>query len=168
MKIEYKPITIEDIKFRIKWLNDPEVNFGLGTIVRKGTDEEFHQNWFKGYFEDEKEGKRKIFMIFADGKAIGQVGLLDINKYDENADLYIVIGEKDYWGKGIGEMAINFIHDYAKRELGLHKIVLNVHARNERAVNLYKKVGYNEIGVSHDNIKRDGKFEDEVLMEIIL
>jgi len=168
MQLTYEPISIKDIKYRIKWLNDPEVAFGLGTIVRKGTDEEFHKRWFKSYFDDEKNGKRKIFMIHADAKAIGQVGLLDINKEDENAVLYIVIGEKDYWGKGIGKAAIRFIHNHAKQKLNLHKINLYVHARNERALGLYKKMGYKIIGISHDNIKRDEKYEDEVLLEIIL
>ena len=168
MKLDYKPITIQDLQYRIKWLGDPEVNCGLGTIVRNGLSEEFHKKWFKSYLEDEKSGKRKIFMIFADSKAIGQVGLLDINKADENAVLYIVIGEKEYWGKGIGKAAIAWIHDYAKNKLKLHKINLYAHAQNERALGLYKKMGYEVIGISHDNIKPDGKFEDEVLFEIIL
>src|SRR5680860_499627 len=100
---KYIPITREHIEYRIKWLADPEINRFLGTVVRNGLDRSFHERWFDGYEKEEAEGKRKIFMIEVDGKFVGQVGLLDINKDDKNAVLYIVIGEKDYWGKGIAK-----------------------------------------------------------------
>lgn len=164
---QYIPIQRGHIDYRIKWLNDPEINRYLGTAVRSGTDKAFHVKWFDGYEEEEKEGKRKIFMIEINGEFVGQVGLLDINQSDKNAVLYIVIGEKRYWGKGIATEAIKYIHNYAFRDLGLHKINLYVHTANTRAIALYEKTGYKHIGIFHDNVYRDGKYEDETLMEII-
>lgn len=168
MKIEFRPITIDDLPFRQKWLNDSKINYYLGNRVRQSTDEIFHQNWFKAYFEDEKIGKRKIFTILADQEPIGQVGLTDIDNDDENAGLYIIIGEKEYWSKGVAEEAIDFIQSYAKKDLGLHKINLYVHALNKRAIGLYKKMGYSTVGISYDNVKRGDDYEDEVIMENIL
>lgn len=164
---KYFPILRGHIDYRIKWLNDPEVSHYLGTAVRSSTDRAFHEKWFDGYETEEKEGKRKIFMIEVAGKLVGQVGLLDIDKLDKNAVLYIVIGEKDYWGRGIAKGAIKFIHNFAFNKLGLHKINLYVHTLNTRAIGLYEKMGYKHVGIYHDNVCRDGKYEDETLMEIL-
>jgi hypothetical protein len=167
MNINFRPITIKDINLRIKWLADSEVNFGLGISVRNGLTLKQHQDWFKRYLAEEKIGQQKIYIILNDDVPIGQVGLYDINKEDKNAILYIVIGEKEYWGKGIGIKAIEFIHDYAKNILKLHKINLNVHEQNKKALSLYKKCGYKIVGTMYDNIIRDGKFENELMLENI-
>lgn len=132
--INFRPLTKEDLPYRIKWLNDSEVNQFLGAVVRDGTDTEFHNKWFESYFADERAGKRKIFMILDEEKPIGQVGLLDINQLDKNAELYIVIGEAEYRGKGIGKEAMKFIIDYGFSGLKLHRISLHVHAPNEPAI----------------------------------
>jgi LEA14-like dessication related protein len=78
----FKKLTIKDLPYRMKWLNDPEINKHLGARVRTGTDEEFHKKWFENYIEDES---REIFTIEVDCKPVGQVGLIDINLLDKNA-----------------------------------------------------------------------------------
>lgn len=165
--IKYLPITIDFIEQRIKWLTDPKINQFLSTTVRSETTREFHEKWFKDYLLDEKEGKKKIFIILVDDKPIGQVGLLEIHKYDKNTELYIMIGEKDYWGKGIAKAAIEYIKEYAFKNLALHKINLYVHFENKRAIALYEKTGFRHVGISRENIFQDGKYEDEVIMEYI-
>jgi RimJ/RimL family protein N-acetyltransferase len=164
---QYIPIQREHINYRIKWLNDPEINRYLCGAVRSGTDREFHKKWFDNYEAEEKENKRKIFMIKINNEFVGQVGLLDIDKSEKKSFLYIAIGEKKYWGRGIATEAIKYIHDFAFHDLGLHKINLYVHTANTRAIALYEKIGYKHVGIFHDNVCRDGKFEDESLMEII-
>jgi RimJ/RimL family protein N-acetyltransferase len=165
--IKYIPLSREHIEYRTRWLADPEINQFLGTATRKGRDKKFHRDWFDKYEEGEKIGERRFFMIKVDEKIVGQVGFSNINKDDKNAELYITIGEKNYWGKGIGKEALKYIHNYGFRELGLHKINLTVHTNNTRAIRIYKKFGYKELGVYHDNIFWNGKYEDETLMEII-
>ena len=159
MAVTFTKINQGDIPHRIKWLNDPEVSQYLGHRVRIGTDEKFHQEWFAKYKTDKS---REIFTIKADGKKIGQVGLLDINLLDKNASLYIMIGEKDYWQKGFGTKALEFILDYGFNELKLHKIWLDVHAENLPAIKLYQKFGFTEEGRFKDQIRHGDKFTTEL------
>lgn len=160
-KISYKKLTREHLPYRMKWLNDPEVNRFLGHQVRNGTDEEFHRKWFSDY---ENDDSREIFMIESDGKIIGQVGLLDINLQDKNACLYILIGEKSCWNQGLGSDAIKFILDYGFNKLGLHKIWLEVHVRNTNAIKLYKKFGFQQEGLFKDNVSYEDGYDDEIRM----
>ncbi|MFA7253490.1 MAG: GNAT family protein [Patescibacteria group bacterium] len=161
METNFRKLTIEDLPHRIKWLNDPEINKHLGTRVRTGTDEEFHKKWFECYFSDDF---REIFTIEVDGKPVGQVGLLDINPLDKNGCLYIIIGEKNYWGKGIGSQAMEFILNYGFDTLGLHKIWLEVYASNSAAIKLYKKFGFNNEGIYKDQVLYPDGFVDEIRM----
>lgn len=160
-KISYKKLTREHLPYRMKWLNDPEVNRYLGQMTRQGRDEEMHRKWLDIY-EDDKT--KEIFMTECNGQMIGQVGLVDIHLIDQNACLYIVIGEKDYWNKGVGSEAMEFILDYGFSKLKLHKICLDVHARNENAIKLYKKFGFEQEGVFKDQVHYADSFGDEIRM----
>lgn len=164
MNISYRKLSESDLAYRLKWLNDPEVNRYLGHRVRAGTDEAFHRQWFEKYQADDS---RQIFTIEVDSQPVGQVGLLDINLEDQNASLYIIIGQKDYWGQGIGQAALEYIADWGFKTLGLHKIWLEVHALNEAAIKLYQKCGYETEGIFVDQVRYDDRFGDEIRMAVV-
>jgi len=54
----------------------------------------------------------------------------------------IGIGDKDYWGKGIGFEATKSTVDYLFNQLKLKKINLCTSEYNLRAINTYKKIGF--------------------------
>jgi RimJ/RimL family protein N-acetyltransferase len=161
--ITYRPMVMADLSLRMIWLNDPAVNKYLG--VRDINNLDFFQEWMNGYFADET---KEIFINMADEKPVGQVGLVDINLYDKNAALYIVIGEADYRGKGIGKQAIQYILNYAFNDLDLHKVWLDVHVENLAGVKCYTNSGFIEEGRFIDQVLySDGHYGDEFRMYII-
>jgi len=163
-KLEYRPLTKKDIPLRAKWIGDPDINRFLGTRTRQGLSAAFHEQWYQKY---RKEKSKKIFIITYDGQPIGQVGLTDINLLDENAELYIVIGEKSFHGKGIGTLAVKWICDYGFNKLDLHKIWLEVHADNLGGIACYKKCGFVEEGRFKEQILVGDAYRDEVRMGLI-
>ena len=84
------------------------------------------------------------FMIKADGKTVGHINLNKLGNH--KAELQIVIGEKDYWGRGIGNKAAKEILNAAK-QLGFQKIKIEVRPKNSRAINLYHKLGFKNLGL---------------------
>ena len=167
MQLNYKPITIDDLHLRQRWLSDSEVYRHLGYQVREGITLESHKKWFDKYLEDEKNGERIIFIVSDGEKPIGQVGLLDINPGDKHASLYIVIGEGEYRGKGLSQELLKYICEYGFEKLGLHKIWLEVHADNIAGVKAYEKFGFVQEGYFKDNVFYDGEYRDEIRMAII-
>jgi UDP-4-amino-4,6-dideoxy-N-acetyl-beta-L-altrosamine N-acetyltransferase len=162
-QLTYRPLQKKDLELRFKWLNNPETNQFLGSRMRKGTDFEFHQKWFSDY---ENDKRRKIFIIELDEKPIGQVGLTDIDLLDKNACVYIVIGEKDCRGKGIGTESVKFILKYGFEDLKLHKIWLDYHDDNIAGRKCYDKCGFIEEGRCREQILKGGKYVDEIIMGI--
>jgi len=84
-------------------------------------------------------------IVLFNGRHIGNCSLHTI-RWDEGvAEVGIVLGEKDCWGKGYGPEALRLLLSYAFEELGLKKVVLHVHRENVRAIRSYKKVGFTEV-----------------------
>lgn len=159
--LQYRPLRQTDLPFRMAWLNDVETNRYLGTRVRQGTSRAFHERWFAAY---QKDASRKIFTVTSGGKPIGQVGLLSINLDDNNAELYIVIGDPAYRGRGLGKELMRYILDYGFSKRKLHRIYLTVHAANVPAIRLYEACGFTREGRLRESVLRNGKYEDEILM----
>jgi RimJ/RimL family protein N-acetyltransferase len=109
--------------------------------------------------------------IICDGEIpIGEVGLVQINAHDKNANVFIVIGEHDYLNKGIGTQSILFIKDYAFKKLKLHKICIGINAENKRAIRCYEKAGFIEEGILKAYLynEKANVFHDKLLMAITL
>lgn len=122
------------------WLNDPLIN--QLTMTGNFTKED-QIIWYDSLHE------RKDYLIWGilcDRKPVGACGLKNIKKTE--GEYWGYIGEKSYWGKGIGKTIMNMIVDKA-RELKLKKIYLKVLLENYRAINLYRKFNF----VTTDNQK---------------
>ena len=67
----------------------------------------------------------------------------------------------------IGSQLSNFTFKFARLN-GYRKLVIYVRAQNTGALNFYKSLGFNKKGVLTEQVKIDGKYEDEIFMEIFL
>ena len=54
----------------------------------------------------------------------------------------MVIGEKDYCGRGYGTDAVLVLQRLAFDKVGLHRVHLHVFDFNERAISCYEKCGF--------------------------
>ena len=82
---------------------------------------------------------------------MGNIYLTDID--EESAEYQIFIGEKDYWGRGVAVEASRQILKYAFEKKGLKYVYLHVREDNERALQLYKKLGFIPQGKNGNWIK---------------
>jgi RimJ/RimL family protein N-acetyltransferase len=75
---------------------------------------------------------------------------------------------RDWRGRGVGTALIAAAIEWA-RERGLHKLSLSVFAHNERAIGLYRKVGFVEEGRRVKHYRRaSGELWDAVEMGLLL
>lgn len=77
------------------------------------------------------EGMDKVYLLLDNGVIIGSVALLD----DELDDLIV---NPEYQGKGYGKQILL----WTLENINLDRIVLHVAEWNQRAINLYKKTGF--------------------------
>ncbi|WKA55451.1 GNAT family N-acetyltransferase [Planococcus shixiaomingii] len=77
--------------------------------------------------------------------------------------------QEEYTNQGIGTQLIEYLIDWAKQQENLEKICLGVVSVNERAINVYKRLGFIEEGRQKNQIKyEDGTYSDDIVMAYML
>ena len=76
--------------------------------------------------------------------------------------------KRAYWRLGIGGIAVQAMVDFAKSTNFLRTLSLEVREGNERAISLYKRFGFVEIGRHKAKINVRGTYYDEILMDLDL
>lgn len=117
---------------------------------------------------DERETRRFI-VLEKDSKI--RIGVLDYNSLDmknKSCSFDIEIGEIECQGKGYGEDALRTFFKYLFEHYNLHRIELDTLLENVRAQNLYKKLGFKEIGIRRDVwIDQTGKYRNSIMMDML-
>ena len=145
------PLIKYNFRFTLHIKSDDDLRKFISTqIERKNSDD------FINYVIFDKKNLRK--------KYIGSVGLKNINLFDKNAELTIVIGDTNYHGKGFGQEALYLICKYGFDKLELHKIYLGVIEHNKNAIRAYEKFGFVHEGVRKEQIFQKNKYFDEIFM----
>ena len=76
--------------------------------------------------------------------------------------------KRAYWHLGIGHIAMQAMIDFAKSTGTLRTLSLEVREGNERAISLYKRFGFVEVGRHKARINVRGTYYDEILMDLDL
>lgn len=101
----------------------------------------------------------------ADDKLIGQMGMY-LEQPHGDGFVWILIGDRDYWGKGYGSDAMRVMLHYVFTEMNLHRVTLRTFGFNTRAIRSYEKVGFVHEGKCRGSLNRMGQRWDEVWMGI--
>lgn len=117
-----------------------------------------------------KSPKNILIAAFIDGKIAATSGFNCVgpmDRYQHRAEFGISV-LKDYWHIGVGTAVIEAVIGSAKKA-GYEQLELEVVADNERAFNLYKKLGFKVYGTREKSFKyRDGTYAAEHLMILSL
>lgn len=154
-----RPLKPNDLPEVIDWAHDAEVTryMLLGSLPLHiiALEKELYENIIFAIWYGNSQGIAHI----------GNVGLYNVNWVARSAELRIIIGYTDLWGKGIGFEATRKCCDYAFKGLRLNKVWLG--SSNPNAVRMFAKAGFIHEGVSRQEVYRDGKYQDAVRMSIL-
>lgn len=163
-RLYLRPLEESDIPTCLRWINDPEVTRTLATY--RPWNELREREWFQGNYKDDREIVLAITLKEND-KHLGNIGLHAIQWKDRQAELGIMIGEREEWDKGYGAEAIGLMLEYGFERLGLHRIYLRVYEHNPRAQRCYEKAGFRREGVMRESVFSEGRYWDTLFMGIL-
>lgn len=163
-RIYLSPINPEDIVQYVEWLNNFEIAKYLGHVKRI-LSIPAEKEWLDNLG---KNGNYTFAIVDKEhDKLLGNIGLMNIDSVDSHAEMGVFIGDEDYLSRGYGSEAIKLILDYGFNYLNLNNIMLKACAFNKRALKAYEKCGFKVFGVWKEAIYFNGKYEDEVFMNIL-
>ncbi len=162
--IYLSPINNEDIEKYVYFLNDKNVTNNIGT-TNEITTIESEKEWITNA---NKNNTINLAIIKKENdELIGNCSLFDIDRINRCCTLGIFIGEEQNRNKGYGKETINLLLDYGFNYQNMHNINLKVFSFNERAIKCYEKVGFKKCGTRHESYFLEGKYYDEIIMEIL-
>lgn len=128
------------------------------------------QSWFN-WLKREKE----LCIVAINPKLKGAhkvIGQCEIMNLDWDAGIHVgrlgIIVQKNYRNNGIGLSLIDMAIRDSKRINDKEKIILSCFSNNERALHLYKKMGFRVVGTRKKQFIMDSKYYDEVLLELFI
>ena len=117
-----------------------------------------------------KAEKALLLIASIDGKHIGNCSLMSIapyKRYAHRGEIAIALYQ-EYCGCGIGRVMMQTVLDVAKC-LGYEQVELEVVSDNSRAIEMYKKLGFEKYGSFPNNMKySDGTYADADWMMKVL
>lgn len=98
-----------------------------------------------------------------------KIGYFRLSNYSENnKNIYIGADISPlYTGNGYGYLSYCKFLPFLFEEYQLNKVSLEVLSTNERAIHLYKKIGFIIEGVKRQEVLKKGIFIDSIIMSIL-
>lgn len=151
----------------MSWLNDPDVNKFLDTGRIPISKEEVFAP---------KDDKNLMFMIMAnfylgdinrgevkDKDYIYYIGTCSLHKIDwisRKGEIGYMIGNKSYWGHGVGTEVVRILTDYGFNRLNLNKLTAGVVGGNVGSVEVLERNGYRQFAKFEQDHFIDGQYID--------
>ena len=109
------PLELEHVtRDYVAWLNDPEV---VRHTEVSGTQT---LDTVRAYVSAALESRTAAMwrILVDDSRHVGNIRLSNIRKSPGRAEVALLIGARDCWGRGVGSKAIGLVSRYAFEELG--------------------------------------------------
>jgi len=151
----------EDWKQLLRFINSLiEEKAKISKIKRVRKKEEIE--YIKKVLEECEKDERVQILAEINKKIVGSCEIKksksEVNQHIGNLGVSVL---KGYRGIGIGKKLLQTCMEKAK-EIGIEIVTLDVYADNERAIKIYKKLGFKEFGRLKRGIKREGKYIDNI------
>ncbi len=160
---EVRPSDVNEHYYR--WMNDPEVTRFLESRFAPNSVEKLRE-YVVGKLGDRDNIFLAIILKEKD-RHIGNIKLGPIQWIHRQADIGLLIGEKECWGKGYASEAIRLISDYAFYVLNLHKVTAGCYGSNEGSARAFQKAGFAVEGIRKEQFYSNGSYVDEILLRLI-
>ena len=134
-----RPLKLEDInKNYISWFRDNKVteylearNISIDDSKKYLTDGILRRNYYIYAICDKNTEDH-----------VGNIKIGPLRRFDGVSDLVTLIGNRDYWGKGVGTGAIKLVVQKAFSEGGLRKFSASIDSSNKGSLNAYQRAGF--------------------------
>lgn len=165
--IKLRAVEPEDLEYLYEWENDNKYWIISNTITpfSKYTLKRYIESSHKNIYE---AGQLRLMIDhISSGITIGTIDLFDFDPFHNRAGLGILIADESFRRRGYASMALRCLIDYCFSTLMLHQLYCSILQNNPESIELFKKLGFKEVGVRKEWIRTDDGYLDEHLFQLI-
>jgi [ribosomal protein S5]-alanine N-acetyltransferase len=165
MDLVLKTLTCELVSQEyVNWFSDMEVT-------------KFSDNQYKIFsIESQKKyvencinnADSELYGVFDHNRHIGNIMINDLQNHHRNAKITYVIGDKSYWGKGVGSFAVAEIIKKASYQFHLNKLCAGIADENIGSKKVLEKNGFLLEGIREKHLFYNGKFYNQLDYGLVL
>ena len=164
--IQLRALEPSDLDFLYQLENDTSI------WEISGTTKPYSKKVLKFYLEnahrDIYEVKQlRLCICDAEDVCLGLIDLFDFDSKNARVGMGIVIADPEKRNKGIGAEAISLLCEYVFSVLNLHQIYANILEDNKPSINLFTKLGFQEIGIKKEWVRTNQGFKNEIMYQKI-
>ena len=155
----------EDVPVIARWNQDLEFTASIGTPGEAHT-VEMRQEFYQKHSRPRQDNVEFAVILHSTGQLVGFGGLSDISR-SLTATLFVGVGERNLWGKGLGTEATRLFCEYGFFFRNLYGIKVEVNGYNHRAIRVYERLGFKPAGRVRGVIMLNGKRYDQIIMDLL-
>jgi RimJ/RimL family protein N-acetyltransferase len=148
-----------------RWMNDPDVIRFLESRFHPPSVDNLRET-VALYAADPKT----LFLAIVTTDTERHIGNIKIGPIDAHhgvAEVGLIVGEKECWGKGFATEAIRLVMQLAFAQLGLRRLTAGAYASNIASIRAFEKAGFSREGLRRRHYLCDGEYVDGVLMGVL-
>jgi diamine N-acetyltransferase len=165
-RVRLRPIEREDLPRYVAWFAEAQVRANLALFLPLSRAQE--ERWYENVLAQPPE--EQPLAVDARGERwqhIGAAGLQNLQWRTRSTEIGLVIGDRAFWGQGLGTEVTALLVRFAFATLNLHRVALRVYEDNAPARRVYEKVGFVLEGRQRDGDFREGRYRDVLVYSIL-
>ena len=171
MKLQTESILLRaiepsDIDSIYKWENDTDV-WKISNTIAPYSRFVLEQYLLNAHQELQTSKQLRLIVCLNDATPIGTIDLFEFDPQHSRAGIGIMIRETAQQ-KGYATEALQLFIEYSFNVLLVNQLFCNIGSQNEKSLNLFKKMGFEVIGLKKQwNKISQNNFEDEWMLQLL-
>jgi RimJ/RimL family protein N-acetyltransferase len=150
-KVRLRQKKLTDVRNDYAWQSDPELARLDAAPVLKASFPVYLMDYMEIIHKPERN-RFPLAIETMDGKHIGNCTCYDIDESKSEAQIGIMIGDRDYWDRGYGADTINTLVDHIFMATLLNRVYLKTLDWNLRAQKCFRNCGF----IRYTTVTRNG------------
>jgi RimJ/RimL family protein N-acetyltransferase len=163
MSVTVRRAIPEDVPFLVGLITHEDVAPFLAG-VRATTEEEIASDVARSLAEPEDFG---VMVCAVEGERAGTATWERVNRRSEIASVGAFAIDPAFRGRGVGDEAARVLQRHLIREVGLHRLQIEIYGFNDRALRHAERAGWVREGIRRKAYRRDDEWVDGVLFGLV-